>query len=66
MVQLHEGSALTPEETKKFTKHVKERGIIQFINLYKKLKDRQGDELKWGDEVCSITLLYLMALIFYN
>lgn len=31
--------------------HVKTNGIEQFINLYKRLKDRQGDSLKWGDEV---------------
>lgn len=48
---LTEGSPLSWEETKKLSKHVREHGIIQFINLYKRLRDRQGDILKWGDEV---------------
>lgn len=48
---LSEGSPLSWEETKKLSKHVREHGIIQFINLYRRLKDRTGDVLKWGDEV---------------
>ncbi|CAL8143842.1 unnamed protein product [Orchesella dallaii] len=48
---LSEGSPLTWEETKKWAKHVKSNGIQQFINSYHRLKDRQGDSLKWGDEV---------------
>lgn len=31
--------------------HVRQHGILQFINLYARLKDRQGDVLKWGDEI---------------
>lgn len=49
---LTEGSPLTWDETKAMAKHVREHGIEQFINLYKKLQDRTGDVLKWGDEVC--------------
>ncbi|XP_028130655.1 glutamate--cysteine ligase [Diabrotica virgifera virgifera] len=48
---LTEGSPLSWEETKKHAQHVREHGITQFINLYKKLRDREGDILKWGDEV---------------
>jgi glutamate--cysteine ligase catalytic subunit len=48
---LSEGSPLSWDETKKWANHVKTNGIEQFINLYKRLKDRQGDSLKWGDEV---------------
>lgn len=48
---LTEGSPLSWAETKKLTDHVRHHGIIQFINLYKQLRDRQGDVLKWGDEV---------------
>lgn len=50
---LSEGSPLTWEETKKLSQHVREHGIEQFINLYRRLKNRQGDILKWGDEVYS-------------
>ncbi|KAG5331685.1 GSH1 ligase, partial [Acromyrmex heyeri] len=49
---LSEGSPLSWEETKKLSDHVRKHGVIQFINLYKRLRDRQGDVLKWGDEVC--------------
>lgn len=48
---LTEGSPLSWEETKKWSKHVREHGIKQFIHLYRRLKDRQDDVLKWGDEV---------------
>lgn len=40
---LTEGSPLSWEDTKKLAKHVREHGIKQFINLYARLKDRQGD-----------------------
>jgi glutamate--cysteine ligase catalytic subunit len=48
---LTEGSPLSWEETKNLSEHVRQHGIVQFINLYKRLRDRQGDILKWGDEV---------------
>jgi glutamate--cysteine ligase catalytic subunit len=48
---LSEGSPLTWEETKKWANHVKTNGIEQFINLFQRLKEREGDCLKWGDEV---------------
>jgi glutamate--cysteine ligase catalytic subunit len=48
---LTEGSPLSWEETKKLSQHVREHGILQFIHLYARLRDRQGDMLKWGDEV---------------
>lgn len=51
---LTEGSPLSYEETKKLSPHVRAHGIKQFINLYRRLKDRQGDILKWGDEVSVI------------
>lgn len=48
---LSEGSPLSWEETKALAEHVRQHGIEQFINLYRKLQDRTGDVLKWGDEV---------------
>ncbi|XP_066601095.1 glutamate--cysteine ligase isoform X2 [Prorops nasuta] len=48
---LTEGSPLSWEDTKNLADHVRKHGIIQFINLYKRLRDRQGDVLKWGDEI---------------
>lgn len=49
---LTEGSPLSWEETKALAEHVRRHGVEQFINLYSKLRDRTGDVLKWGDEVC--------------
>lgn len=40
---LTEGTALSWEETKKLAQHVRTHGIRQFINLFARLKDRQGD-----------------------
>uniref|UniRef100_A0A2L2YGB8 Glutamate--cysteine ligase n=1 Tax=Parasteatoda tepidariorum TaxID=114398 RepID=A0A2L2YGB8_PARTP len=48
---LTEGSPLSWEETKKYADHVRQHGVIQFIKLYHRLKDRQNDCLKWGDEI---------------
>lgn len=48
---LSEGSPLSWDETKKYADHVRKHGIVQFINLYHRLKDRQNDCLRWGDEV---------------
>lgn len=56
---LTEGSPLSWEETKKYAQHVREHGIKQFINLYKKLRDREGDVLKWGDEVEYILVKFI-------
>ena len=51
---LTEGNPLSWEETKKLSKHVRDHGIQQFINMYARLRDRTGDVLKWGDEVSMI------------
>uniref|UniRef100_A0A8C3AAX9 Glutamate--cysteine ligase n=1 Tax=Cyclopterus lumpus TaxID=8103 RepID=A0A8C3AAX9_CYCLU len=48
---LSQGSPLNWEETKKYADHIRKHGIIQFLNIYNKLKERQKDVLKWGDEV---------------
>ncbi|PIO27269.1 hypothetical protein AB205_0025090 [Aquarana catesbeiana] len=62
---LSAGSPLSWEETKKYADHVRQHGIIQFLNIYHKLKDRQKDVLKWGDEVsCDMQLIY--PLCFYS
>ncbi|CAD6212380.1 GSCOCG00011012001-RA-CDS [Cotesia congregata] len=51
MGQLTEGKVLTWEEIKKIKDYVREHGIIQFINLYKRCKDKQDNDFKWGDEI---------------
>lgn len=58
---LSEGSPLSWEKTKELADHVRKHGIIQFINLFHRLKDRQGDVLKWGDEVNIIESFYIIT-----
>jgi len=48
---LTEGEPLSWEETAKLADHVRQHGVKQFVRLYKKLENRRGDVLKWGDEV---------------
>jgi glutamate--cysteine ligase catalytic subunit len=38
--------------------YVREHGIEQFVNVFCATRDRQGDVLKWGDEI-EYTLLVL-------
>ncbi|KAJ7328569.1 Glutamate--cysteine ligase [Desmophyllum pertusum] len=45
------GTPLSWSETKLYADHVRKHGILQFINIYNKLKDRENDCLMWGDEV---------------
>jgi glutamate--cysteine ligase catalytic subunit len=45
------GTPLPWEEAKKYADHVRTHGVTQFLNTWARLKDRQGDELFWGDEV---------------
>ncbi|PPQ68044.1 hypothetical protein CVT25_014505 [Psilocybe cyanescens] len=48
---LYLGTPLVWEEAKKYADHVRNHGIAQFLHIWDRLKDRQGDELLWGDEV---------------
>ena len=52
----------TWEETKAHADHVRKHGILQFIRLYNKLRDRKNDELKWGDEVNIATVFILIQI----
>lgn len=48
---LSQGSPLNWEEARKYADHIRKHGIIQFLHIYHKVKERQKDVLKWGDEV---------------
>ena len=39
------------EDSKKDLKYVRQAGVRQFISTYNRVKDLQGDELLWGDEI---------------
>lgn len=45
------GTPLPWSEVKQHAEHVREHGIYQFLNIWKKNKDKARDELLWGDEV---------------
>ncbi|MFH4976819.1 hypothetical protein AB6A40_003528 [Gnathostoma spinigerum] len=48
---LTQGHPLSWEETVPYVDYIKKHGIIQFIELYHRLKNREGDQLRWGDEI---------------
>lgn len=49
---LSKGTPLAWADSLQHLEYVRKHGIIQFINTYNKLKDRNRDKFKWGDEVC--------------
>ena len=59
---LSEGKPLSWADTKKNAPLVHRVGIQQFLALYRRLKDRKGDVLKWGDEVGSILVKIFVPL----
>uniref|UniRef100_A0A8D2NII4 Glutamate--cysteine ligase n=1 Tax=Zonotrichia albicollis TaxID=44394 RepID=A0A8D2NII4_ZONAL len=48
---LSQGSPPSGEETRRYAEHVRRHGILQFLHIYRALRDRHKDVLKWGDEV---------------
>ncbi len=55
---LVEGDPLPPEELKVVARYIRQHGVIQFLNTWKRLKDLQNDELKFGDEIeCGIFVI---------
>jgi hypothetical protein len=56
---LYLGTPLPWAEAKKYADHVRHHGITQFLHIWDRLKDRTGDELLWGDEVCIYATLQL-------
>uniref|UniRef100_A0A7E4ZRV4 Glutamate--cysteine ligase n=1 Tax=Panagrellus redivivus TaxID=6233 RepID=A0A7E4ZRV4_PANRE len=48
---LTKGTPLSWAETVPYVEYIKKHGIAQFINLYHRLKTRENDHLKWGDEI---------------
>lgn len=51
MVLLAQDIPLSWEETEKLSKYFNDLCVKQFIDVYHKWKNRNGDEFKWGDEV---------------
>jgi len=48
---LSKGTPLDWAASQRHHAHVKQAGIRQFLNIYKKQKDRSDDQFLWGDEV---------------
>ena len=61
---LYLGTPLAWDEAKKYAEHVRFHGITQFLNTWDRLKDRQGDELLWGDEVCTLQWVLIIFSFF--
>lgn len=45
---------LTWDELKIVSNHLRYRCIEQFITVYNRWANRDGDPFKWGDEVCPV------------
>ncbi|KAJ3860547.1 gamma-glutamylcysteine synthetase heavy subunit [Lentinula novae-zelandiae] len=48
---LSAGTPLSWDDTKKVADHIRSHGITQFLHIWDRLKDKNGDELLWGDEI---------------
>ncbi|XP_078487580.1 glutamate--cysteine ligase catalytic subunit [Ciona intestinalis] len=45
------GEPLPFKEIRAHIDHVKRHGVLQFLNIYRRGKERNNDEFKWGDEI---------------
>lgn len=50
------GTPFAWEDSKQYIDYVREHGITQFLKLWERFKDREGDTLLWGDEVFFFSL----------
>lgn len=48
---LSNGSPLDWDEAKQYADHVRQNGIQQLINTFNRVRNRQYDCLRWGDEI---------------
>lgn len=46
------GTPLNWADAKPHADHVRAHGIAQLLNVWRRYRDRTGDKLLWGDEVC--------------
>lgn len=47
------------DEAKNHSEYIRGHGIRQFINLFKKHKERYDPRFKWGDEVRRYTTYFI-------
>jgi len=45
------GTPKTWDDSKKNLGYIRQAGVRQFISTYNRVKDFEGDELLWGDEI---------------
>ncbi|KAJ3214458.1 hypothetical protein HDU67_001643 [Dinochytrium kinnereticum] len=50
------GTPMPWDEARKHADHVRKHGIVQFANIWNRIKSRRKDHLYWGDEVEYIVL----------
>lgn len=63
---LDEGETLEWSEAKKLADYIRKVGIEQFLRIYETKKERNNDELKWGDEVTSNFVSYFGEIFTKN
>lgn len=60
------GTPLVWDEAEQYADHVRTHGITQFLHIWDRLKDREGDELLWGDEVRRYSVSTLLCIYDFN
>lgn len=45
------GKPYSWDEAREHRQYVRHHGVVQFLNIYNRVKDITNDELLWGDEV---------------
>jgi glutamate--cysteine ligase catalytic subunit len=45
------GKPLNWQDSKPYLNYVRHHGVLQFLQVYKSIKDLRNDVLKWGDEI---------------
>ena len=52
------GTPLDWDDASMYLEYVKEQGILQFLNIWNKVKTRTRDQLIWGDEIEYILVVF--------
>lgn len=60
------GKPFNWEQSKEYHEYVREHGITQFLKLWERFKDREGDTLLWGDEASHFNPLSLSFSFLVN
>ncbi|KAJ1301805.1 hypothetical protein OPQ81_009033 [Rhizoctonia solani] len=55
---LFHGTTLDWEEGQKYADYIREHGVTQFLNIWRRQKSRKDDPFRWGDEIEYMVISY--------